>query len=259
VCCCCCCCCYYYYYYYYWLGYQLDDRGSRVRIPAGAGNFSLHHRVQTGSGAHPACYPMGTGGSFPGVKRLGCEADLHLVPRSKNEWRYTSTPQYAFMAWCSVKKAQGQLYFTLHLPLLLLLLLLLLLKNYSITWGNENISRSTYRYVTGSVWVARTKLLTITLPTSEQNALKCVYYKRFRYKWKTFYFSWVQEKTLWSLDNWLVEARGRIRRVKESSTLSLNGRMNKEIGESSWWCRHLWGKMLSFASQQCNWSLRHLD
>jgi hypothetical protein len=22
---------------------------------------------------------------------------------SKNEWRYTSTPQYAFMAWCLVK------------------------------------------------------------------------------------------------------------------------------------------------------------
>jgi hypothetical protein len=22
---------------------------------------------------------------------------LHLVPRSKNEWSYTSTPQYAFM------------------------------------------------------------------------------------------------------------------------------------------------------------------
>jgi hypothetical protein len=27
------------------LGYGLDDRGSRVRFPAGAGNFSLHHRV----------------------------------------------------------------------------------------------------------------------------------------------------------------------------------------------------------------------
>jgi hypothetical protein len=27
------------------LGYRLDDRGSRVRFPAGAGNFSLHHRV----------------------------------------------------------------------------------------------------------------------------------------------------------------------------------------------------------------------
>jgi hypothetical protein len=32
------------------LGYGLDDRGSRVRFPAGAGNFSLHHRVQNGSG-----------------------------------------------------------------------------------------------------------------------------------------------------------------------------------------------------------------
>jgi hypothetical protein len=49
------------------LGYWLDDRGSRVRFPAGAGNFSLH-RVQNGSGAHPAPYPMGTRGSFPGGK-----------------------------------------------------------------------------------------------------------------------------------------------------------------------------------------------
>jgi hypothetical protein len=40
-----------------------------------------------------------------GVKRPGREADHspHLVPRSKNEWSYTSTPQYAFMAWCLVK------------------------------------------------------------------------------------------------------------------------------------------------------------
>jgi hypothetical protein len=27
------------------LGYGLDDRGSMVRFPAGAGNFCLHHRV----------------------------------------------------------------------------------------------------------------------------------------------------------------------------------------------------------------------
>jgi hypothetical protein len=52
-------------------GYGLDDRGSRVRFPAGAGNFSLHHRVQNGSGAHPASYRMGTGGSFPGGKAAG--------------------------------------------------------------------------------------------------------------------------------------------------------------------------------------------
>jgi hypothetical protein len=43
----------------------LDDRGSRVRFPAVVENFSLHHRVQNGSGAHPASYPMGTRGSFP--------------------------------------------------------------------------------------------------------------------------------------------------------------------------------------------------
>jgi hypothetical protein len=50
------------------LGYGLDDRGSRVQLPAGAGNFSLHHRVQNGSGAHPASYPMGTKDSFSEVK-----------------------------------------------------------------------------------------------------------------------------------------------------------------------------------------------
>jgi hypothetical protein len=50
------------------LRYWLDDKGSRVPLPAGAGNFSLHHRVQNGSGAHPASHPMGTKGSFPGGK-----------------------------------------------------------------------------------------------------------------------------------------------------------------------------------------------
>jgi hypothetical protein len=53
------------------LGYGLDDRGSRVRFPAGTGNFSFHHRVQNGSGAHPVSYPMGTRGSFSGGKAAG--------------------------------------------------------------------------------------------------------------------------------------------------------------------------------------------
>jgi hypothetical protein len=53
------------------LGYGLDDRGSGVRFPAGTGNFSLHHRVQNASGAHPASYPMGMRGSFPGGKAAG--------------------------------------------------------------------------------------------------------------------------------------------------------------------------------------------
>jgi hypothetical protein len=39
-------------------GYGLDDRGVGVR-------------VQTGSGTHPASYPIGTGGSFPEGKAAG--------------------------------------------------------------------------------------------------------------------------------------------------------------------------------------------
>jgi hypothetical protein len=42
-----------------------------VRFLEGAGNFSLHHRVQIGSGARPASYPFGTGGSFSDGKVAG--------------------------------------------------------------------------------------------------------------------------------------------------------------------------------------------
>jgi hypothetical protein len=51
--------------------YGQDDRGYRARFPERAGNFSLHHRVQNGSGAHPASYPMDSSGSFPGGKAAG--------------------------------------------------------------------------------------------------------------------------------------------------------------------------------------------
>jgi hypothetical protein len=85
-------------------GYGLDCRRLEVQVPTGAGDFSLLHRVQTGSGAHPASYPTGTEGSFRGVRRTGREAD-QSPPSSaevKNAWRYTFTP-YVFMAWCLVK------------------------------------------------------------------------------------------------------------------------------------------------------------
>jgi len=82
---------------------------SGVRIVVGAGNFSLHHLVQTDSGSHPTSYPVGKKGSSPGGN--------HSPPSSAevNAWSYTSTPKYPSMAWCSVKnKAQGQfdLYLT---------------------------------------------------------------------------------------------------------------------------------------------------
>jgi hypothetical protein len=98
-------------------GYGLDDSGAGVRFPAGIGNVSLLHRVQTGSEAHPASYPMSTGSSFSGGKVAGAwiwplislkcqgqecvELYLHL--------------QYVFMEWCSVKYRDSftLLYFTL--------------------------------------------------------------------------------------------------------------------------------------------------
>jgi hypothetical protein len=49
----------------------LNDRGSRVRFPAGTGHFSLLHLVQTGSGAHPASYQTEPGSSFPVGKAAG--------------------------------------------------------------------------------------------------------------------------------------------------------------------------------------------
>jgi hypothetical protein len=78
----------------------------RLQFPAGARNFSLHHHcVKTSSGAHPAPYPMANGVPSLGVKQQVHEAD-HPPPSStvvKNMWSYTSTPLYAFMAWCLVK------------------------------------------------------------------------------------------------------------------------------------------------------------
>jgi hypothetical protein len=82
------------------LGYGLDDRDSMISFPEGAGNFSSHHRVLNGAGAHPASHPRGTRGSFPEIKRPGLEAGHSPPSRAKveNAWSYTSTPQYAFTA-----------------------------------------------------------------------------------------------------------------------------------------------------------------
>jgi hypothetical protein len=66
--------------------------GNRIPVEA---RFSAP--VQTGPGAQPASYTMGTG-VFPGVNRPGCGVDHqpHLVPRLKKERSYTSTPPTGF-------------------------------------------------------------------------------------------------------------------------------------------------------------------
>jgi hypothetical protein len=51
-------------------GFRLDDRRSEVGSWQSQ-EFSLCHVVQTGSGAHPTSYSMGTAGSFPGGRVAG--------------------------------------------------------------------------------------------------------------------------------------------------------------------------------------------
>jgi hypothetical protein len=48
-------------------GYGLDGRGAGFRVPVGS-RCSLLHVVQTGSGAHPASYPIVLGVKLPGLK-----------------------------------------------------------------------------------------------------------------------------------------------------------------------------------------------
>jgi hypothetical protein len=57
--------------------------------------------VQIGCKAHRPSYLMGTGGGVSGVKRPGREADHSSASSGeiKNEWSYTATPPYVFMAW----------------------------------------------------------------------------------------------------------------------------------------------------------------
>ena len=60
----------------------------------------LFSKLSRRAEVHPASYSTGTGSPFPGVKRPGCGTD-HSPPSSAevtNEWNYTSSPLYIFMA-----------------------------------------------------------------------------------------------------------------------------------------------------------------
>jgi hypothetical protein len=80
-----------------------------VRSPTEAEDFSSSLCVQTGSGAHPASCPKGTGGPFPGGKaRPERDAD-HSPPSSakvKYEWEL-----YLLSPPCASRRVAGQLYF----------------------------------------------------------------------------------------------------------------------------------------------------
>jgi hypothetical protein len=85
----------------------MEDQGSISRR-GGEGNFfSLRYCVQTAPRTHPASRPVGTWRSFPHkAKRFESQAD-HSPSSSaeiRNEWSYTSTSLYVFMASCLIKQ-----------------------------------------------------------------------------------------------------------------------------------------------------------
>jgi hypothetical protein len=74
------------------LGYGLDDRGS---IPGGCWEFFSKPPRRERLWGPPRLLSYGYRGLFPWGKSgrgVKLATHLHLVPRSKNEWSYTSTP-----------------------------------------------------------------------------------------------------------------------------------------------------------------------
>jgi len=59
----------------------MDARKIVIRFPKMTKYFSLFQSVQTGSGAHPSLYVMGTGECTQGVKRTDREFEHSLSSR----------------------------------------------------------------------------------------------------------------------------------------------------------------------------------
>jgi len=80
----------------------LDDCGISVGFMGGTTDFLLLQGIQTSCGDHPAFCPWVLDAVSLGLKQLGCEPEHSPLQsaESKNVWRYTSTPPYAFMASC---------------------------------------------------------------------------------------------------------------------------------------------------------------
>jgi len=80
----------------------LDSRTVGFRFSVRAGTFSFRYRVQTGSGAHLASYPMGTGVLSLGIEREVHEAD-HSPPSSARVKECVELYLQYVMLWCLVK------------------------------------------------------------------------------------------------------------------------------------------------------------
>jgi hypothetical protein len=85
------------------LGYGLDDRGFESRQTLGIFLFTTASILALGFTQPPILWLPGA--LSLGVKRPVRESDHSPLSSSevKNACSYTSTPYYAFMAWCSFK------------------------------------------------------------------------------------------------------------------------------------------------------------
>jgi hypothetical protein len=82
--------------------------------PGSNWNFSLHHRVQTGSGSHSASYQIFTRSSFSGGKKLP-RSEADHSPQSSAEVKecvelYLTSPIRLHSMMLSYKKVKRQLY-----------------------------------------------------------------------------------------------------------------------------------------------------
>jgi hypothetical protein len=85
---------------------------AKVQFLARARDFSLLHSVQTSSGAHPASYPVGVGGSFP----WGCEGEYSHPSSVKVKNGGVISPFPHTSSWCVALSVKHRDNFTLPLP-----------------------------------------------------------------------------------------------------------------------------------------------
>jgi len=82
----------------------------------GAGKFSLRDHVQIGFEIYPDSYRMGNRGTVSGCKAAGAWTSpltyTYCWGQERMRGAVNSTPQYAFMAWCS-STAQDKYYYVM--------------------------------------------------------------------------------------------------------------------------------------------------
>jgi hypothetical protein len=93
-----------------WVPEPFWRRWWREKFPAPAGTRTPpinYHHVRNGSGARsPGLLSGGCRGLFPwglGCRGVGLANRFYLVQGLRSKWSSTSTPQYVFMVWCSIK------------------------------------------------------------------------------------------------------------------------------------------------------------